>query len=153
MTLASDQQSGSVALRRTSLASRYLYILLAAVAIQIIGRGIDGYWHATHDEFESASDQLQAHSILWVGVLVALVVSGLAVTRLSARPRAGYLAVLISSIAYAGAAVWHFIEHANGSDPAIAHVVLGILWAVLLASAALTAIMKRRPHTPTVTVE
>jgi hypothetical protein len=150
--VASDQSPHPRRLRRTLVAPRYLYALLAGVAVQVAGRAIDARWHATHEGFESASDQLQAHSVLWIGVLVTLIVSGLAVRELRLRPRAGYFAVLASSVAYAGVAVWHFIEHANGSDPAPAHVVLGVLWAALLASAVITAIMSRgsRPSVGTV---
>lgn len=74
------------------------------------------------------------------GVIVTLVVSGLAVRETRARPRVAYVAVLAGSSAYAVAAGWHFIEHANGSDPAAADVALAILWAALLAGAAFTAI-------------
>jgi uncharacterized protein YacL len=151
--MVSERASRSTRPPRTLVAPSYLYVLLAGIAVQVVGRAIDGYWHATHEEFESASDQLQAHSVLWVGVLVALVVSSLAVRELRVGPRTGYFAVLVSSIAYAGAAVWHFIEHANGSDPAAAHVVLGILWAALLASAAITAVMSRSSRAPAGTVE
>jgi hypothetical protein len=148
-----ERTSSWTRLRPTQVATQYLYVLLAGVGIQVVGRAIDGYWHATHDGFESASDQLQAHSVLWIGVLVTLVISGLAVRELRTRPRAGYVAVLASSVAYAGVAVWHFIEHANGSDPAVAHVVLGVLWPALLASTVITAIMSRGSRASAGTVE
>jgi hypothetical protein len=125
-------------------AARYAKVLLAGIAVQLIGRAIDGWWHATHEEFETAGDQLQAHAVLWIGVIATLAVSVIAARELSGRVQRGYVAVLVVSVAYSIAAVWHFVEHANGADPAAAHVVLGITWGALLLSAVITALLSRR---------
>lgn len=104
---------------------RYVKVLLVGVAVQIVGRAIDGWWHATHEEFETAGDQLQAHAVLWIGVVTTLAVSAIAVRQLSGRVQRSYLALLVISVGYSIAAIWHFVEHANGADPAAAHIVLG----------------------------
>jgi hypothetical protein len=114
-------------------AERLLRWLWIGAAVQLAGRAIDGWWHATHDEFETAGDQLLAHSVLWIGVVVTLLVSYRGVTRAGRTRNAGYLLVLALSAIYLGAAAWHFVEHANGSDPEVAHVVLAVTWIGLLA--------------------
>lgn len=122
-------------------ADRAVKWLLIAVAVQIVGRGIDGWWHATHDEFETAADQLRAHFVVWIGVLAALMLSALAVSRFAGSVRSWYAVVLTASVCYVAAATWHFIEHANHSDPALPHVLLAVTWAALLFGAAGTVIV------------
>ena len=36
----------------------HLRLLWGAFAIQVAGRLLDFWWHATHDEFETGGDQL-----------------------------------------------------------------------------------------------
>ena len=43
-----------------------LQLLWATLIVQVAGRLIDARWHATHDEFEGASQQLQAHWLIWL---------------------------------------------------------------------------------------
>jgi hypothetical protein len=124
--------------------NRALKLLLIAVALQLVGRGVDGWWHATHDEFETAGDQVRAHFVIWVGVLATLVLSALAVRRFSGPARPWYAVVLAASLCYVGVATWHFIEHANHSDPDLPHLLLGVTWGALLAAAAGAAIVSRR---------
>ncbi len=120
-------------------------VLWVGVALQLAGTAIDLRWHATHEEFETAGDQVQAHFVLWLGVLVILAVSALAVRRTGPeRGNVGYVLAAVSGTAYAIASVWHFIEHANGSDPAAAHVVLYIFWALVLAGAVTATVLSRR---------
>ena len=74
---------------------RALQGLWVAVAVQVAGRIVDGLWHASHDEFETTSDQLQAHWLIWVGVLLALVVAYGAVRALrGSASRPAYAIVL-----------------------------------------------------------
>jgi lipopolysaccharide export LptBFGC system permease protein LptF len=127
-------------------AKRLLLALWAGVIIQLAGRALDARWHAVHDEFETASDQLQAHWVLWVGALITLAVSSLAVVRASAgrRERTGYAVVLAGSAGYIGAAAWHFLEHLAGNESDPAHAVVAATWTVLLTGALLTTILWRR---------
>jgi hypothetical protein len=67
---------------------------------------LDLQWHAGHDEFETASDQLRAHRLAWLGGLVLLVTAALAVRQ---GHRGGMLsALLVGTTGSAGAAVCHF---------------------------------------------
>ena len=96
-----------------------------ALLVFLAGVARDLQWHATHDtqaEFETASKQVEVHAILWLGALAMLIVSILALRRAGASSSVGYRITLISAVAYAAIAVWHFIEHANGNDPQVAHV-------------------------------
>jgi hypothetical protein len=124
-------------------ARRYLEVLWIGAGVQIIGRIIDGIWHATHDEFETASDQLQAHTVIWIGVLVTLVGSALAMRSKPRDRNIGYPVVLVASIVYAGVAAWHFIEHANHSDPDLPHVLIAVTWVVLLGGVLLATMVSR----------
>jgi hypothetical protein len=110
------------------------------VALQVIGQAIDFRWHAAHPEFETASDQLQAHWLLWIGSLVTLIAAGLAARALRGARREGLLLTVWASVGYVAVSVWHFLEHARGADPAAPHVLLvatkvailvGVIWATV----------------------
>jgi lipopolysaccharide export LptBFGC system permease protein LptF len=125
--------------------AQLLTALGIGVLVQLIGRGIDFRWHATHDEFETAADQLQAHWVLWVGALITLAVSSAALRRGRARSeRLGYVLVLAGSIGYLAAALWHFLEHLAENESTPAHVAVAATWGVLLVGVVVTAVMWRR---------
>jgi cytochrome bd-type quinol oxidase subunit 2 len=117
-------------------------IVLAFGLLIFIGGGIrDTAWHTTHDtqkEFETASTQAAVHWLLWAGALVLTVAAWLALRELGAgRQRAAARLTLASGGLYAVVSVWHFIEHANGSDPNVAHVVLYLASAGLIVGSGL----------------
>src|SRR5688500_14495265 len=98
--------------------------LVAAVGVVIVGRLVDLQWHLTHDEFEGVSEQFRAHTVVWIGVLCVLGVTVFAIRRGVRIP--GIRLSLAGALLYVPVAIWHFIEHANGADPEIAHVMLAI---------------------------
>jgi hypothetical protein len=112
-----------------------LRLLWATLLVQLLGRLLDARWHATHDEFEGASQQLEAHWLAWIGVLATLAVAAWAVRQRVIPGPFGYVTVLVATGVYVPVAVWHFIEHANRSDPEIAHVFLAVSQAGVLAGA------------------
>ena len=121
--------------------------LLAAVwigvGVQIGGQILDGIWHSNHDEFEGASQQLEAHWLLWLGIAITLVAA--AVIRLAESERnAGYAVILAGGTLYVPVAIWHFVEHANHNDPELAHYLLAVGQGVILAGAIAAAILTRR---------
>lgn len=109
-------------------------LLAAGVALFVLGRLIDLWWHATHPEFETASDQVRAHAVVWAGAVVMLWAAALALIRGSRE--GGFVAVAVGGLGYAAVAVWHFIEHANGRDPDLPHLLLLITNLVMFAGAA-----------------
>jgi hypothetical protein len=150
--MTSTGQTGPVTPPSETLAARtrLLQLLAVALVVQIAGRALDGRWHATHDEFEGASQQLEAHWLIWVGVLATLAICALALRRLRPDDRGllGYRITLFSGLGYAAVAVWHFIEHANHNDPAIAHVFLALGQAGMLAGIVLVFVLSRRGRGP-----
>ncbi len=98
-----------------------------AFAVQVAGRLLDFWWHATHDEFETGADQLQAHWLVWIGTLLVLI-TGLWGLRSGVRGpiRAGYLIVVWANGLYIPIAVAHFIQHMNHQEVDWAHLGLGI---------------------------
>jgi hypothetical protein len=128
-------------------AKRFLVALWVGVAVQVGGRILDGIWHANHDEFEAVSQQLEAHWLLWLGVLLTLAVAALAVIRLPAGDRnAGHSLVLAGGVLYVPISIWHFIEHANLNDPELAHYLLALGQLAILVGAVVAAILSlRRP--------
>jgi hypothetical protein len=72
-----------------------LLVALGA-AVFIAGRIVDAVWHATHEEFETATDQLQAHTVVWVGTLILLAAGAAALAR--GTRSTGYTVVLIGAI-------------------------------------------------------
>jgi hypothetical protein len=100
----------------------------AGLVVFLAGVARDQQWHATHDtqnQFETASKQAEVHWLLWLGVLILLVATWMARRRpgLAGRNR-GYGLTFASALVFAGVSVWHFIEHANGNDPQLAHLLL-----------------------------
>jgi hypothetical protein len=125
-----------------------LKALWIAVGVQLAGRLVDLRWHLTHDEFEGASQQIEAHWLLWLGVLATIAVAAWAL-RGPGRPLGfpGYLVTLVSGLLYVPVAIWHFVEHANGVDPEVAHLFLAIGQIGMVLGAILAAVIVRRAVT------
>jgi hypothetical protein len=119
-----------------------LVALLAAVGVAIVGGLVDLQWHLTHDEFEGTSEQFRAHTVVWIGVLLVLMVTALAVKE--GIRGTGYRLALLGAVFYVPVAVWHFIEHANGSDPEVAHVLLALADVAILTGGAVAFATRRR---------
>jgi drug/metabolite transporter (DMT)-like permease len=120
-------------------------LLVVGVAVFVAGRLIDLAWHATHPEFETAADQVRAHAVVWLGALLVLAAALVVVVR--GVPERGYVLVLIGAAGYAAVAVWHLIEHAQGRDPDLPHILLLVTNIAIFAGAAwvgLTAWRRRR---------
>lgn len=122
-----------------------LRALWLATGIVILGRLFDLQWHLTHDEFEGATEQIQAHLVLWIGVLSILLVTAVAVRE--GAPGLGYRIALGGTLLYVPAAVWHFAEHAGGTDPAAPHFLIGIAYVLILVGVVLATVayFRRRP--------
>jgi high-affinity Fe2+/Pb2+ permease len=56
----------------------------------------------------------------------------------------GYWLAVLSGGVYAIVSVWHFIEHANGNDPQVAHLFLYVGAAGMIAGAVLGLASARR---------
>ena len=123
-----------------------LLAVLAAVGVVIVGLLVDLQWHLTHDEFEGTSEQFRAHTVVWIGVLLVLAVTALAI-REGIRGT-GYRLAFFGAVFYVPVAVWHFIEHANGSDPEVAHVLLGLADVAILTGGAVAFATRRRGALP-----
>jgi hypothetical protein len=101
--------------------------LWGAFIVQVAGRLLDFWWHATHDEFETGGDQIQAHWLVWLGTILVLAAAIRALrTGVRGPVRAGYLIVLIANGLYVPIAVAHFIQHLNRQEVDWAHAGLGI---------------------------
>lgn len=108
-------------------ARRSLRFLWGAFVVQIAGRLLDLRWHATHDEFETGRDQLQAHWLVWIGTILVLIVGVRALRGgVTGAERSGYLAVVVANALYVPIAVAHFIQHMNHEEVDWAHAGLGI---------------------------
>jgi hypothetical protein len=125
---------------------RPLVALLAAVGVVIVGRLVDLQWHLTHDEFEGTSQQFRAHTVVWIGVLLVLAVTAIALSQ--GIQGLGYRLAFIGAVLYVPVAVWHFIEHANGADPEVAHVLIGLADVAIIAGAIVAVIARRRTTLP-----
>jgi cytochrome bd-type quinol oxidase subunit 2 len=97
-------------------------LLLAGLVVFVAGRLVDAAWHATHDEFETAADQLQAHAVVWLGTLLLMAAAAIAISRRTTNR--GYAVVLAGTLGYAVVAAWHFWEHSQHRDPDLPHVLL-----------------------------
>lgn len=134
--------------RRTVEPSARLSLALwIGFGVSIAGRLLDLRWHVTHDEFETARDQLQAHWLAWLGALVLLVAAGIAITHREASPALS--AVFVAAAGYTVVAVWHFYEHSRHRDPDLPHALLAVTLIVMLLAAPLAALaLRRQPAAP-----
>lgn len=105
-----------------------------------VGLIVDSIWHATHSEFETALDQVQAHFVLGWGTVLVFVAALWALT--TGRGRPGHVVLLVAAAGNAGIHGWHFWEHFQHRDPGLPHVLLlvtsvmilvGAVWVRLLA--------------------
>jgi hypothetical protein len=96
------------------------------IALQVVGQVIDLRWHATHPGFERATDQLQAHWLIWLGALLTLLAAAVGTKRVPSSWFSGYRLLLLAGVGYALSSAWHFWEHANLRDPAAPHVLVAI---------------------------
>ncbi len=129
---------------------RVLTAVWVGLGLWFAGRLVDARWHATHDEFEGTSQQIEAHWLAWLGVAVTLVVAVAGARRFAALRRSGGVRTLVAAGAlYAVVGIWHFIEHANGSDPEVAHVLLALANAgMVIGAIVLTLSLRRRRSSP-----
>lgn len=116
--------------------------LIIGLAASIAGRVIDLRWHATHDEFETVSDQLRAHWLAWLGALVLLLVALSATVQRRSSP--AMTAVLIGAVAYAPIAAWHLYEHSQHRDPDLPHVLLALSQIAMLVGAGIAVVVSAR---------
>ncbi len=101
--------------------------LWAAFAVQLLGRLLDFWWHATHDEFETGGDQLQAHWLVWAGTALVLIVSVRALSLgVTYAERPGYVTIVAANGLYVPIAIAHFLQHLDHREVDWAHVGLGI---------------------------
>ena len=104
---------------------RLRVIVLAGAVALTAGRVLDLWWHATHEEFETGIEQLQAHWLAWSGAAV-LLAAGAAAARRPAYRSPGMTVVFASALLYAAVAVWHFWLHQQLRDPELPHVLLAV---------------------------
>lgn len=121
-----------------------LTVVLGAVVLTA-GRLLDLRWHATHDEFETGRDQLQAHWLAWIGALLLLAAAAVAVRRPAYRSP-GFVVLLVSASMYAAVAVWHFWLHQQLRDPDLPHVLLAVSQLGLYIGSAMVTAGLLVPH-------
>lgn len=99
--------------------------VLVGAVVMTAGRVVDLQWHATHAEFETGTDQIQAHWLAWVGAFALLVTASIGVgVRRYRSP--GFLLLFVSAWLYAGVAAWHFWLHQQLRDPDLPHALLAV---------------------------
>lgn len=119
--------------------------LWVGAALVLAGLLYDLRWHAAHDHFETAGDQVEAHWLSWLGLAVVLVLSLTATVRLPAAARPSGL-VLTAAAASARAVVtaWHYWEHLNERDPDLSHVLLALSEVAVFVGIVLLSVQVRR---------
>ncbi|MDQ3985895.1 MAG: hypothetical protein M3280_05295 [Actinomycetota bacterium] len=119
---------------------RFFWPLVGGFGAQVAGRLVDLQWHLSHEEFEGAAEQFQAHWLIWLSTLFVLGVAALAVRDVTPPgQRRGYLIVLVANLAYAIVAIAHFFQHLDHREVDWAHLLLavtsiaaaiGVIWVI-----------------------
>lgn len=122
---------------------RLLIGLWAGVIGFLAGRLLDLRWHVTHDEFETAADQLQAHWLAWLGALVLLVAAAGAWRSRPQLRTAATAAILAGGVGYAVVAAWHFWEHSQHREGTVTHLLLVVTQVAMLAGAVAALLLAR----------
>jgi uncharacterized membrane protein AbrB (regulator of aidB expression) len=99
--------------------------VLVGALVMTAGRIVDLRWHATHAEFETGSDQVQAHWLAWLGAFLLLAGSSIGVANRRYRSP-GFLVLFGSAWLYAAVAAWHFWLHQQFRDPDLPHALLAL---------------------------
>jgi hypothetical protein len=87
--------------------------------------------------------------LLWLGVLATIAVAAVVLAgREHSAGRLGFLVTLLSGGLYVPVSLWHFIEHANGADPELAHVLLAVAQIGMVAGAIIATAIVRRGRPP-----
>jgi hypothetical protein len=101
--------------------------LVIGFAGQIAGRLVDLRWHATHEEFEGAAQQLEAHWLIWLTTVLVLGVAAITLREVrDPGQRRGYAIVLGANLAYGVVAVIHFFQHLRHLEVDWAHLLLAV---------------------------
>lgn len=88
---------------------------------------------------------MEAHFVLWAGMLMTVAAAGWALrTDRAPERRPGYLVTFIAALLYVPVAVWHFIGHANGDELDVAHVLLGVTQVATIVGALIATLSSRR---------
>lgn len=115
-----------------------LLALWIGVGIQLLGQIVDVRWHAQHgSHFQSASEQVAAHWVVWVSIGVMIASAATAVGSGYAKASRGFAWALVASALYAAASGWNFWEHAHGRHAAAPHVLIGVSRIGVLVAAVL----------------
>lgn len=121
------------------------FAVLIGAIVMTAGRAVDLHWHATHPEFETGADQLEAHWLAWIGALILLVAAVIGVTRRLYRSP-GFVLLAVSGLTYAGVAGWHFWLHNQLRDPDLPHVLLTLSQLGLYVGTGFVAAGLMLPH-------
>ena len=125
------------------------WALLAGAGLVIAGLFWDAAWHARHpDAFESPRDMLEAHFVIYVGLVVACAAALAALVR-ALPSRAAFVAALVGGGA---AGLGHGLDalaHADGTESSLGHALatLGQL-ALVIAAVVVSPISLRLPRGP-----
>lgn len=128
-----------------------LRALWAAFVVQVAGRLLDFWWHATHDQFETGRDQLTAHWLVWLGTLFVLAIAIRALRGdNSSAERRGYQLLLWSNSIYVVVAVIHFFQHLNHQEVDWAHIMLAVTNIASVVGVVMVTTAKRKQASPAI---
>jgi len=131
-------------------AQRLLLALWIGAAIQLLGQLVDVRWHATHSShFRSASEQVEAHWAIWLGIAVMLVASLAMVRSGHGEAGRGPTGALAATSALVVGQVWNFWDHAQGTTTVPPHLLIAFgRLGVLVAAAVATHDLLGRTESP-----
>ena len=117
------------------------------LAVQILGKVVDAWWHSTHPGFEDVGELLRAHSVIYLGILWTLVASTRALietSNLAGLGNRGFFVTLIGSVGQLAGSAWDFWAHSIRAETSTAHM-LNALGLIVVLLGAVVLIGARAP--------
>jgi protein-S-isoprenylcysteine O-methyltransferase Ste14 len=120
----------------------------AAVGLGLVvaGVGWDTVWHSRHEDGDvgGATELLQAHWLMFLGVLVIALSTLVAVVRAAPRPPVPTLVTFAGSMLAIVGFGWDSVRHAQGTESVPGHVLIYVGLVVVAAGLVMAAVTGRR---------
>jgi hypothetical protein len=120
----------------------------AAVGLGLVAAGVgwDAVWHGRNDDgdISGATELVQAHWLMFLGVLVIALSTLVGVVRAAPRPSAAIVITFLGSVLAIIGFGWDSVRHAQGTESVPGHVLIYVGLFVVAVGLVMGAVDARR---------